>query len=179
MSDFPLLIDLSTLTNSDGFRLLGEAVFDRTGTSNSSAGDINGDGIDDLIVGAPSNDTAGSNSGTAYVVFGKTSGNSDVDLATLTPSEGFSITGAAENDFAGRSVSSAGDVNGDGFDDFVIASRYNDDGGSNAGKAYVIFGRDSTISPFSDIDLANLSTSDGFSIQGEDCLLYTSPSPRD
>ena len=80
---------------------------------------MNGDGFDDLIVGAP---YAGSGvgadfEGESYVVFGKASwaGTPALDLAALDGTNGFRLTGIDEFDFSGRSVSSAGDVNGDGF----------------------------------------------------------------
>ncbi|MBT5187716.1 MAG: hypothetical protein HOM01_12970, partial [Kordiimonadaceae bacterium] len=68
VSDIPV-INLSTLDGTNGFRLDGEAG-DRSGYSVSSAGDINGDGYDDLIIGASFADPNGSFSGSSYVVFG-------------------------------------------------------------------------------------------------------------
>jgi hypothetical protein len=62
---------LSSLDGSDGFRLHGVAAGDRSGTSVSAVGDINGDGAADVIVGAPRSDPNGSNSGSSYVVFGR------------------------------------------------------------------------------------------------------------
>ena len=68
---FPATIQLSTLTGANGFRITGGAAGDSAGLSVSAAGDVNGDGIDDLIVGASSADVNGSNSGAAYVIYGK------------------------------------------------------------------------------------------------------------
>ena len=65
-----------------------------------------------------------------------------IDLTSLdAPRQGFIIQGDAADDQAGRSVSSAGDVNGDGFDDLIVGAPDGDDGGSNAGEAYVVFGK--------------------------------------
>ena len=105
-----------------------------------SAGDVNGDGFDDIIVGAPLGDDGGTDAGEAYVIFGKAGGFANIDLATLAPADGFIIQGDAAGDEAGTSVSSAGDINGDGFDDLIVGAPFGDDGGDDAGEAYVIFG---------------------------------------
>ncbi|NIA69373.1 hypothetical protein HBA54_12300 [Pelagibius litoralis] len=135
------LVDLTNLSAAEGFVIRGDAAFDFAGRSVSSAGDVNGDGFDDLIVGVPNDDDGGENAGEAYVVFGKADGFGTVDLSALAPADGFVIQGDAAGDFAGRSVSSAGDVNGDGFDDLIVGAPSGDDGGNRAGEAYVIFGR--------------------------------------
>ncbi|MCP4307115.1 MAG: hypothetical protein GY788_20035, partial [bacterium] len=118
-----LVFDLTFLGPGFGFIIQGDGDYDQAGRSVSSAGDVNGDGFDDLIVGAPKGNDGGGYAGEAYVVFGSGSGfGSDVggrqviDLTSLAAAEGFIIQGDAFVDNAGRSVSSAGDVNGDGFD---------------------------------------------------------------
>jgi hypothetical protein len=89
----------------------------------SSAGDVNGDGFDDLIVGAYGADPNGSNSGSSYVVFGKSGGfAATINLSTLDGTNGFRLDGVAADDRSGFSVSSAGDVNGDGFDDLIVGA---------------------------------------------------------
>ena len=83
-------INLSSLNGSNGFRLDGEAEFDRSGCSVSDAGDVNGDGFDDVIVGAFGADPNGFYSGSSYVVFGKASGfSATMDLSSLNGSNGF------------------------------------------------------------------------------------------
>ena len=67
-------INLATLNGSNGFRLDGERKYDFSGSSVSNAGDVNGDGFDDVIVGARYADSNGDDSGSSYVVFGKASG---------------------------------------------------------------------------------------------------------
>jgi hypothetical protein len=158
-------IDLTTFTSADGFIIQGDSAGDRAGWSVSSAGDVNGDGLADLIVGAPRGDNGGTDAGEAYVVFGKTTGFGAVlDLSGLSPTDGFIIQGDTLIDQAGISVSSAGDVNGDGFDDLIVGAPQGDDGGANAGEAYVVFGK---ASGFGTIDLTNLTAADGFIIQGD------------
>jgi len=135
-------MDLSGLDGSNGFRLDGEATLDYSGFSVSSAGDVNGDGFDDLIVGAPRADPNGGYSGSSYVVFGKASGfDATIDLSGLDGSNGFRLDGEAVLDYSGFSVSSAGDVNGDGFDDLIVGAPRADPNGGYSGSSYIIFGR--------------------------------------
>ena len=179
---FGATIDLATITSGDGsqgFVLQGELVFDRSGTSVASAGDINGDGFDDLIVGASGADgpADGRNSaGDSYVIFGRVGGfGATIDLATLTSgdgSQGFVLQGDSNYDQSGASVASAGDINGDGFDDLIVGAREADgpaDGREKAGDSYVIFGKAGGFA--ATIDLATLTSGDGsqgFVLQGED-----------
>jgi len=104
---------------------------DRFGISVASAGDVNGDGFADVIVGAWANDAGGADAGRAYVYFGGPAADATPDLA---------LTGAAANDSFGYSVASAGDVNGDGFADLLVGAYGSDAGGADAGRAYVYFG---------------------------------------
>ncbi len=98
-------------------------------------GDLNGDGVEDLIVGAPENDTAsGNKSGAVYVFYGPVN-ETDVDAASAD----VTLTGVDDSDRAGYSVA-AGDVNDDGTDDVVVGAPLNDRNGSSAGIAYVVHG---------------------------------------
>jgi hypothetical protein len=160
-------IDLAALAASDGFIIEGDATGDMAGFSVSSAGDINGDGFADMIVGAPFGNDGGSNAGEAYVIFGKAGATrTNIDLTSLAASDGFIIQGDVANDYAGWSVSSAGDINGDGFADMIVGASDGDNGGPTAGEAYVIFGKAGTTR--TNIDLTALAASDGFIIQGDD-----------
>ena len=135
-------VKLSSLVAADGFRITGEKLSNTLGSSVSAAGDINGDGIDDIIVGAPQADVSGYNSGAAYVVFGKVGGfGATLDASTVTGANGFRITGVAAEDYAGSSVSAAGDINGDGFADLIVGASGADPNGSQSGAAYVIYGK--------------------------------------
>jgi hypothetical protein len=154
-------VDLAQVAGgTGGFAILGAATEDNAGYNVSAAGDINGDGRADLVLGARLADTPGLDQGAAYVVFGKSSGTA-VRLDTLG-SEGFRITGEAADDEAGWAVAGVGDVNGDGRDDVAIGSRFNDSGALNAGSVHVVFGRSAT----TEVNLAALGTG-GFQILGE------------
>ena len=142
MSTFGTNLQLFGLDGTDGFQISGESGSDYAGTSVSSAGDVNGDGFDDLIVGANFADPNGDGSGAAYGVFGKSGGfGPNLDLSTLTGTTGFRISGEAADDVAGWSVSAAGDVNGDGVDDIIVGAPGADPNGELSGAAYVIFGK--------------------------------------
>ena len=133
---------LGSLDGSNGFLMQGLLGFDRAGFSVNTAGDINGDGYDDLVVGAPSDDAeATTGLGIAYVVYGKADGfDAQVNLWELAGPSGFALTGLALDDHLGSAVSTVGDVNGDGFSDFAVTSPYADPNGVGTGSAYVIFG---------------------------------------
>ena len=164
----PTTIDLANL-GADGITIFGADAFDYSGRSVSSAGDVNGDGFDDLLIGANRAAASGNgkyNAGDSYVIFGGASLPTTIDLANLGTA-GITIFGADESDFSGHSVSSAGDVNGDGFDDLLIGAHFADasgNGKSSAGDSYVVFGGDSLPAT---IDLANLGTA-GITIFGAD-----------
>jgi len=135
-------VELGSL-GTGGFRINGIKANDRSGSSVSGAGDVNGDGLADLIIGAYRADPNGNESGQSYVVFGKTD-SATVNLDNLGDG-GFFINGIDGFDRSGVSVSGAGDVNGDGIADLIIGAPDGNDGGADAGEAYVIFGKDTSV----------------------------------
>ena len=135
--------NLSDLNGTNGFVINGIAEGDRSGYSVSSAGDINGDGFDDLLIGTYAADPNGYNSGATYLVYGKEGGyGASFNLSDLNGTNGFVINGIAASDLSGYSVSSAGDINGDGFDDLLIGAFFADPNGSNSGATYLVYGGD-------------------------------------
>ena len=158
-------LDLSTLDGANGFKLSGVAASDFSGYSVASAGDVNGDGFADVIVGAPLADPHGTNSGASYVVFGKAAGfGANLDLSTLNGANGFKLSGVAEDDKSGRSVASAGDVNGDGFADLIVGAHGADPHGTNSGASYVVFGKAAGFG--ANLDLSTLNGANGFKLSG-------------
>lgn len=111
--------------------LNGEAAGDRFGISVSGAGDVNGDGYADVVVGAYQNDAGGNDAGRAYVFFG---GPRLHDRADVT------LTGAGAGDSFGFSVAGVGDTNKDGFADVAVGAYHNAAGGKDAGRVYLYYG---------------------------------------
>ena len=181
--DIQLTTSTTALLPSIGFRIFGASQYDNSGICVSAAGDVNGDGIGDVIIGANKADPPSrADAGIAYVIFGRnisagTTAFGDIQLTTgatpLAPIIGFRILGAAAGDNCGYSVSAAGDVNGDGIGDILVgANNAASPSGTNAGVSYVIFGRDipGGDGPFGDIQLttgaSSLSAAIGFRILG-------------
>jgi len=135
-------INLANLEDSKrGFEIVGEAAGDTAGRSISGAGDVNGDGLPDILIGAPRSAVNGKSSGTSYVVFGKTD-LEPVFLELIAVGQGgFSIEGEAAQNFSGQSLRGAGDVNGDGLADLLIGALGASPNGLFSGRAYVVFGR--------------------------------------
>src|ERR1044072_6735459 len=103
MSQYAAVLELSSLDGANGFQLNGEALNDYSGTAVSSAGDLNGDGFADLIIGADYADPNGDRSGATYVVYGKASGfAATIELSSLNGTIGFQINGEAGLDINGH-----------------------------------------------------------------------------
>ena len=108
------------------------------GRSVSTAGDVNGDGYSDVIVGAWAFDNGETNEGRAYAYLGSVSG--------LASSPAWTAESNQANAFFGRSVATAGDVNGDGYSDVIVGAEYYDNDQTNEGRAYVYLGSVSGLS---------------------------------
>eukprot|EP01030_Chromulinospumella_sphaerica_P023624 gene23624-biopygen21077 len=142
-SGFPANFELSSINGTNGFRIDGEVgAFAGGGVTCdavSGAGDLNGDGVDDLIIGAPAASINGSESGAAWVLFGKNTAvagafAATVQLSALNGTTGFQINGQAQGDVAGSVVAAAGDLNGDGFDDVIVTTYRTDEHGDQTGS---------------------------------------------
>ncbi|MEM8641173.1 MAG: cadherin domain-containing protein, partial [Cyanobacteria bacterium P01_G01_bin.54] len=140
--------NLSDLDGSNGFVIRSVDRYDRIGWSVSGAGDVNGDGIDDLIIGAPEFGPSETGNAGSYVVFGGSDvgSNGSLDLSSLDGSNGFVLNGGISGSIfispgVGYSVNSAGDVNGDGVDDVIIGAPWAGlDQEESVGASYVVFG---------------------------------------
>jgi hypothetical protein len=145
----------------DGFTITGPAAGCLTGESVSLGGDVNGDGISDMLIGAPG---CSSGAGTVYLIFGSVSPTSFTLSDSM--SQGVSFTGATPGDEVGASVAIGGDFNGDGKADILIgAPGYS----SSTGIVYLIYGSAS----LTNIALTNFSGSNGIKITGEYGGCYT------
>jgi hypothetical protein len=115
-------------------KLTGSGAEDGAGVSVSGAGDVDGDGNDDVVVGAYRNSDGAKWAGAAYLVLGPVTGTVDLSSANAR------LLGEDSYDEAGSSVSGAGDVDDDGHDDLLIGASSNAEGGSQAGAAYLVYG---------------------------------------
>lgn len=154
-------INAAGLSIDKGFIIQGKAL-SGFGVSVSNAGDFNRDGFSDIIIGAS---LANSDAGAAYIIYGKSTGLTNMNLEThiLVNNQGFTVYGIADSHL-GKSVSSAGDINGDGYTDILLGAYMIH---SNAGAAYLIYGSNSE---HQDVDLnviSNLYSSNlGFKVRG-------------
>ena len=134
--------------------MTGEGAGENAGYSVASAGDVDGDGYSDVLIGATGNDEVADNAGKTYLVFGSTM--NDVESIELADSD-LSFLGEASEDYAGRTVAGAGDVDGDSLHDVMIGAWKNSENATGSGKAYVILG--STLTGAVKINLENASHS--------------------
>jgi hypothetical protein len=149
-------LDLATINPGQGFVIVDD-LDNPAPLQVSSAGDVNGDGINDVIIGYPATEDTNGNfiPGNSYILFGSSSlsstPNNSVGFSEINGTNGFTIVGA------GTEVTGAGDLNGDGIGDLLVAEPQ---GGNNqAGVSYVIYGGTSNnIGTVASINVSNIGT---------------------
>jgi len=152
---YPAVVPLNSLNaTTTGFRVDGKA-YQYSGTSVGTIGDFNGDGIDDIAIGAPQDtfDIAGR----VYVVFGRNYAQTMPFPSSFDVSNLLTLTTTSSNEDIGVSVSPAGDINGDSIPDLVIGNAQN--------HAYVVFGSINWQAGTT-FDMSNMSVTQGFRIDG-------------
>lgn len=177
------LLNLNDLNGSNGFAIPGITPDDHLGMAVEITGDLNGDGIEDLIISSPDGGNPSSSNyslyysdrrGKAYVIFGTRAGfNPNFNLKNLNGNNGFSVTGLQEDDSLGTAIA-IGDINGDGIDDLALGApyaggrlnKYGYDYSEGRGRTYLIFGKSNGFNP--QVDLNSLSSSQGLSLGGID-----------
>lgn len=173
------LVRLDELDGTNGFRIDGSPDGDVVGFAVAGAGDVNNDGVNDVLLGSPIN---GADEGAAYVVFGAAGvgGNGVFNVGDIDGGNGLTIKNAPGLiDELGWRVSSAGDLNFDGIDDIAIGAI--EASANSAGAVYVIFGATGIGSGTQGlIDVSGLNGTDGFKISGVNSndLLSTSIAGR-
>lgn len=126
-----------TLATADVL-LIGDGNGDNFGASLALAGDVNGDGKPDLVVGAPRNDDSATDAGQAYLYFG---GALPLGENSAGPSASVRVRGDISGDQLGSGVSGGGDFNADGLPDVFLGAPGEDSNGLDAGRVYAINGR--------------------------------------
>jgi hypothetical protein len=135
-----------SLNDGRVLHLRGGSSGESAGWALESLGDVNRDGYDDIVIGAPGFDGG---RGKVYVVMGKDSWGGDVDLRDVGRGvEGLQLEGEGASEEAGWFVDGGGDVNGDGFPDMIVGSRgeFETGGRDTWGRLYVIYGKNSFVS---------------------------------
>ncbi len=166
-ADYPIAID-PLLTGSADTQLESNQAGANMGVSVAGAGDVNGDGYDDVIVGASSYDAGESNEGAAFIFLGSAAGIADANPMTAASQ----LESNQANAYLGASVAGAGDVNDDGYDDVIVGAYLYDAGQVDEGAAFVFLGsaagiadgNPSTAASWLESDQANASM--GWSVDG-------------
>lgn len=145
---FPVEFPISRLfagnggDGSEGFAATGGAD-DRAGKSVGRLGDLNGDGVNEIVIGADGHGSVADLGGAGFVVYGRAANNfpAEVNLRSISQNNnagGFAVLGSAASGFLGQAVAGLGDINGDGSTDYILGAPQ--EGGGNTGSAYVLFG---------------------------------------
>lgn len=163
-------INLMTLGSAEGFRISTSDGVSWLGGSVSGS-DVNGDGLTDLLVGNLASDEVATDAGSVIVVYGRAAADyGNLSVGAIPAGEGYTIFGEGGADSFGHAVEGAGDVNGDGIGDLLVSSWEDDEGGNDAGAAWVVYGKTGTAR--TGIELSTLSSIDGFKIIGDEAVDY-------
>ncbi|WP_286218889.1 LamG-like jellyroll fold domain-containing protein [Thalassotalea agarivorans] len=173
--DTPVTInvnDINDSLNNNAQSIDGLSADEWTGWAVAPAGDVNGDGFDDIIVGSPKADLLANDgsyvledNGAAYVLFSDATGTFPSLTEVRGGTRGFGIMGAASGDNAGFAVAGGVDINGDGLSDVVVGAPYSSINGASSGSTYVVFGKtDTNYVPLSYLNDGD--SDDGFAIHG-------------
>lgn len=181
--NFPADFSLASLNGANGFKITGESEYDYAGRG-VIAGDVNGDGLADILIGAPGLDGKNEFKGGGYVVYGRATMPANVALATLTSAQGFKLLGPELLDQVGKSVSGAGDFNGDGRADLLFGASFATPNATGSGSVFLVLdaattGPQAALSPdgktavFTDVDgdRVKITTTRGAFVQSDFTLL--------
>lgn len=158
---FPAVIDVGTLDGNNGRRFFGSTSFERLGEDSADAGDVNGDGIDDLMMSAPFADHGGSSSGSMYIAFGSPQrGPAQLFSASIFGRAGFRMDGFDINGYCGLRQRRIGDINDDGIDDIMVGCYSSSGGGTYRGSAHVVFGNAAPMVRETSATVATLNSGD-------------------
>ncbi|SDD27395.1 Hemolysin-type calcium-binding repeat-containing protein [Sphingomonas sp. YR710] len=135
----------SVAAGTGGYKIIGDNAGDAAGHVIATISDQNGDGKSEILIGAQHSQIGGIDSGSVYVVFGKSTGTA-VDLTNVANGTGGYVIKGVAGDGAGAAVANVGDLNGDGRSDILI-------GAANSDGAYVVFGKADTTT----VDLGNVA----------------------
>ena len=150
----------SSGTASDGDAVItGDSSTHYAGYALANAGDVNGDGYEDLLGGGY---LANSYYGEAWVFYGSATGLVDGD----TNDADVTLEGTGYYDYFGQGVAGLGDVNDDGFDDFAVGAYSEDNNGSSAGQIYTYYGSASSLSGGSDVHDASITGTTSYGYLG-------------
>uniref|UniRef100_A0A0G4FRE2 EGF-like domain-containing protein n=1 Tax=Chromera velia CCMP2878 TaxID=1169474 RepID=A0A0G4FRE2_9ALVE len=165
-SSFTAEVDLSALDGTNGFTIIGTSST-RAGLMCSGGGDWNNDGIADVLLGAIAADPNGyTNSGELYMIFGRATWPASVTVSALSGSDGVIFTGVGNNAELGRGNANAGDMNGDGIDDFIFGAHLSSQGGTSSGAVFIMYGKATWTSPI-EITGSYMDGVVGFRVNGQ------------